>query len=230
MNLEVQKLKELRGDFSDLLKMQRLEIRGSRIDGGHKKTPPSSRENRGAWVAGASEARAHTFPGLLFPRLRSGKAGRVSSGLLDRATFGSGPGVQDGREEARPATIAAGEIDFPLDAADAVKKKLTNVGQGGARARGHAIGSDQAKEAAEDLIDVVDRIESACSRDEGGDDPVGLEDVLFLAGVEEAEGGVGWAAEHGAAAAVGERKSAAGWSRCSYLARRIRVRGFHGSS
>lgn len=138
--------------------------------------------------------------------------------------------AEDGGDEFLPAFIALGEADFAFDAGNAVEEKLAEVGEGRGGARGDAVGGDKAEELAEGVVDVIDGVELAGKGGDGGVDLVGFENVALGAGVEGTEGGVGRAAEHGAAAAVGEREGAAGRSGRRYLARRIRVRGFHGSS
>jgi len=115
-----------------------------------------------------------------------------------------------------PGGEAVGLLDFVLDGMAVVEEELGDVGEGGGLAAGDAVLGEEVKELSEDVGEVAGGGEFAGKGGEfggygGGVEEVlgGVEEVLLLAGVEGAEGGMGFVAQHGALAAVGGGEEAA---------------------
>jgi hypothetical protein len=107
-----------------------------------------------------------------------------------------------------PAEIAASDGLFVLDVFLAEEKKLGEIGEELGVAPGNAIGSDKLEELADDVIDVGGGGEFAGERGELAADAIQLKELLLFAGVDNAEGGMRFVAEHAALASVGEGKLA----------------------
>jgi hypothetical protein len=97
------------------------------------------------------------------------------------------------------------ELEFLLQEGDRSEQSFAEVGEVGGFAEGDAVLGDGDEEFAEDVVDVGGGEEIAV---EGcGDffaEALGLDALELLAGMEGAEGRMGWAAEHAAAAVVGK--------------------------
>ena len=87
-----------------------------------------------------------------------------------------------------------------------MEKQLADIGEDGGVAHGDAIGSHDGEKLSQSVIDVVAGLEPARKAGEFGGDALGVEELLLLPGVEEAEGRMGVQAEQAAlmAASVGE--------------------------
>jgi hypothetical protein len=89
-----------------------------------------------------------------------------------------------------PAKIAGGDGLFVLDVLLAEEKKLGEIGEKFGVAPGDAIGGDELEEFANDVIDIGGGGEFTRERCELPADAIQLEELLLLAGVDNAEGGV----------------------------------------
>jgi hypothetical protein len=123
-----------------------------------------------------------------------------------------GSGARHGRvdlaKDFLPALIVLRANGFLLDASLAVEKKLGQIGQEPSVANGDAVGGDKLEELADDVLDVGGGLEVAGERGELIADVVQFEQLLLLAGVEEAERRMRSMTEHATLAAVGERELA----------------------
>lgn len=128
-------------------------------------------------------------------------------GILDRSGIRK---TDTFAEHVLPLLKRIVKLEFFCDARDGVQEELAEIGEGGGFARRDAILGSGGKELAEDEINVSSGEEIAGDR--AGDfraELMGFAELLFGAGVEGAERVV-FAAEHAAAAAVGERELAEG--------------------
>jgi len=126
---------------------------------------------------------------------------------------GSGFGGDGGKCSAEgflPGREAAGLLNFELDGMPIVEKELGDIGEGGGLAAGEAVLGEEVEEFSEDAGEVVGGGEFAGKGGEFGGDGGRVEELLLVAGVEGAEGGMGFVAQHGALAAVGGGEEAAG--------------------
>jgi hypothetical protein len=90
-----------------------------------------------------------------------------------------------------------------------VEQEVADVSEDGGVAGRDAVLGEGGEEFAENEVDVRGGQEVAGERSrELGAESLGFEELLFLAGVEKAEGGVVLIAQHAALAAVGERELA----------------------
>jgi hypothetical protein len=123
-----------------------------------------------------------------------------------------GSGARRGRvncaKDFLPATIVLRANRFLPDTALAIEKKLGQIGQEPGVANGDAVGGDKLEKLADNVLDVGDGIEIARERGELIGEVVQFEELLLLAGVEEAERRMRSVTEHATLAAVGERKLA----------------------
>ena len=144
-----------------------------------------------------------------------------------RRGSGARHGWVDFAKDLFPALIVLRANGFLLDSALAVEKKLGQIGQEPGIANGNAVGGDQLEELADDVLDVSGGLEVASERGEFIADVVQFEELLLLAGVEEAERRMRSVTEHATLAAVGERKLAeSGFVGCG--ARTRLLCSFHG--
>ena len=98
---------------------------------------------------------------------------------------------------------------FVLDITEGVEQEVADVSEDGGVAGRNAVLGEGGEELAEDKVDVGGGQEVAGERSgELGTESLGYEELLLLAGVEEAEGGMVLIAEHATLAAVGERELA----------------------
>lgn len=126
---------------------------------------------------------------------------------------GSGFGGDGGKTAAEgflPGGEAVGLLDFELDAMAVVEEKLGDIGEGGGLATRDAVLGEEVEEFSEDVGEVAGGGEFARKGSEFGGDGDGVEELALLAGVEGAEGRVGFVAQHGALAVVGGGEEAAG--------------------
>jgi hypothetical protein len=91
-----------------------------------------------------------------------------------------------------------------LDGGEAVEEELADVGEDSGVAAGDAVLREEGEEFAEDVVDVAGGLEFAGESGELGGDAVRFEELVFFAGVGEAEVRVGGRAGEAAFAAVGE--------------------------
>jgi hypothetical protein len=101
---------------------------------------------------------------------------------------------------------------------------LAHIGEGHGFAKGDTVLGDGGEELSHHMVDIGGGEEIAMKR--GGNfvaEALGLEELKFLPGMEGTEGGMGRAAQHAAAAAVGKMKLAA----CGDTSTGIRIR--HGN-
>jgi hypothetical protein len=136
--------------------------------------------------------------------VRSGAWRNGRSGA--RAWGGSGFGGDGGKRAAEgflPGGEAVGLLDFELDAMAVVEKELGDIGEGSGLAAGDAVLGKEVEELSEDVGEVAGGGEFAGKGGEFGGAGGGVEELALLAGVEGAEGGMGFVAKHGALAAVG---------------------------
>jgi hypothetical protein len=109
-----------------------------------------------------------------------------------------------------PGGVAIGFLEFALGGVVVMEEELGDVGEGGSFGAGDAVLGEEKEEFSEDAGEVGGGGELASEGGEFGGDGGRVEELLLLAGVEGAEGGVGVVAEHGALAAVGGGEEAAG--------------------
>ena len=89
-----------------------------------------------------------------------------------------------------------------------LEEKLGNVGEGDGIAVRDAVLGDKGKEFSQDVVDVAGGLEFARKGDELASGLIRGQELLFAAGVENAQGAVLAPAGHAAGAAVGEGKLA----------------------
>ena len=128
--------------------------------------------------------------------------------LGQRRRSGAGHGRVDLVKDLLPALIVLRANGFLFDSALPVEKKLGQIGQEPGVTNGNAVGSDKLEELTDDVLDVRGGFEVAGERGELFADVVEFEELLLLAGVEEAERRMRSMTEHATLAAVGERKLA----------------------
>lgn len=130
------------------------------------------------------------------------------SGIGGRPRGGRDMGLRrrkDAPEERFPGLkVVMSAVDFVFDGREGLEEKLADVGENGGVARRDAIVGHGGPEPAESVIDVGGRLEVAGEGREFRADAVGFEELLLLAGMDEAVLGVMLPAEHAAEAAVGE--------------------------
>lgn len=96
---------------------------------------------------------------------------------------------------------------FVLDITEGVEQEVTDVSEDGGVAGRNAVLGEGGEELAEDEVDVGGGQEVAGERSRKlGTESLGYEELLFLAGVEETEGGMVLLTQHATLAAVGERE------------------------
>ncbi len=102
------------------------------------------------------------------------------------------------------ARVLHGCIEFAFDAGYGLKEELAEVAKGVGRLMRDTLFGERGEDLAEDVVYVGDRIELAGKGSKFGSELVGFEELLFFAGVEDAESGMALLAEHAARAAIGE--------------------------
>ena len=131
-----------------------------------------------------------------------------------RVRVGEGRGIGEGCgfvDDLVPVVEFVGEGKLLFHVREAREHDLAHVGEDSGFAKGDTVLRDGGKEFAEDVVDVGGGEEIAV---EGGGNfgakALGLEELEFLPGVKGTKGTMGRAAQHTAAAAVGEVELAAG--------------------
>jgi len=121
-----------------------------------------------------------------------------------------GLGETDGvADHPLPSVVAVLELGFVFDGREGLKHELAEEGEGVSGTLGDAALGESGKDFAENVVDVGGGEEVAGER--GGElfaKAMRLQELEFTAGMEGAEGGVVFEAEHAAFAAVGEGKLA----------------------
>ena len=117
-------------------------------------------------------------------------------------------------ERVLPSVVVAGGDNVTLDGGKGLEDELADVSENGGVARRNAVVGEEGEEFSQDVVEVVGGLELARDGDEFGADAIGLEELLLLAGVEEAEGGMILPADHAAAAAIAAGEQAAGRVGC----------------
>jgi len=102
------------------------------------------------------------------------------------------------------ARVLHGCVDFAFDPGNGLEEELAEVAEGGGGLVGDAFFGKGGEDFAEDVVYVRDCIELAGKGGKLGSELVGFEKLLFFVGMEDAESGVAFFAEHAAGAAVGE--------------------------
>lgn len=126
--------------------------------------------------------------------------------LTSNGRIGEGDGVV---EHLFPSVEFIFEFVFFFDVVEGVEQELADIGEGGGVARWDAVLGEGGEEFAEDEVDVRGGQEVAGERSrELGAEALGFEELLFLAGVEKAEGGVVLLTQHAALAAIRKRELA----------------------
>ena len=134
-----------------------------------------------------------------------------TSGL---GALGGGELREGTAERVLPSVVVAGGDNFTLDGGKGLEDELADVSENGGVARRNAVVGEEGEEFSQDVVEIVGGLELAGEGNELGADAVGFEELLLLAGVEEAEGGVILPADHAAAAAIGAGEQAAGSVGC----------------
>ena len=102
------------------------------------------------------------------------------------------------------AGVLHGCVEFTFYAGDGLEKELAEVGEGGGGLVGDSFFGERGEDFAEDVVYVRDSVEFAGKGSELGGELLGFDELLFFAGVEDAEGRVAFLAGHAAGAAIGE--------------------------
>jgi hypothetical protein len=97
-----------------------------------------------------------------------------------------------------------GRVELTFDAWDRLEKQLAEVAEGGGGLLGDAFFGERGKDFAKDVVYVGDGVEFTGKGGKLRSELVGFEKLLFFAGVEDAESGMVFLAEHAAGAAIGE--------------------------
>src|SRR6266849_5763097 len=102
------------------------------------------------------------------------------------------------------ARVLHGCVDFAFDPGNGLEEELPEVAEGGGGLVGDALFGESGEDFAKNVVYVRDSVELAGKGGKLGSELVGLEKLLFFAGVEDAESGMALFAEHTAGAAIGE--------------------------
>ncbi len=89
------------------------------------------------------------------------------------------------------------------DAGKGAEEEMSNIGEGGGVARRDAVIGDEGQELAEGVVQAAGGLVFTGERTEFGANAVEINELLLLAGMEEAEGGMGFPAGHAAVATIG---------------------------
>ena len=111
-------------------------------------------------------------------------------GLADHAVVGAG--------------VVGGPADFVFDVRHGLERKLDDVGEGGGFAGGDFALREGLEDFAEDVVDVEAGVEIAGEGSELGGEFFGFVELVFFAGVEDAQSGMSELAEHAALASIVE--------------------------
>ena len=121
----------------------------------------------------------------------------------------AGPGVLGKADgvvvHVQPIFVGVLEGGFFLDGGNGLQHELAEISHGGGVALGDPALGEGGEDLAEDVVDVGGVVEAAGKS--GGDfgaKPRRFQELLLFTGVEDAEGGMVFFAEHTAGAAVGE--------------------------
>jgi hypothetical protein len=152
---------------------------------------------------------------------------RRTSFLLRWASCKCGAERKGAAESFLPCVEANGVHGFGAKTRNGREKKSSNVGHSSGTFARDAVMGEHVPEFAEGVIDVGGGAKFARDGFEFGTDALGFEEKALLAGVEEAERGMGSVAEHFAAAVIGRGEGTTLWfvlSGLLFLLRRRELR------
>jgi len=103
-----------------------------------------------------------------------------------------------------PITGAEAFLNFATNLAEALKKKLSDIGQRKGLLACNALIREEKEKLAEDVVDVASRLEFSRKRNQAASGLLRGEEFAFLTSVEDAKEFVFLGAKHAAGAAVGK--------------------------